>query len=168
MKIPRKAKAKRTRSRSPPPFKQKGKRKVKRPKNTPTKARSKVARSSKSTGRNRGREKVSGRASKTKQSSSVVRIMGQGQYRLDSTTVGELNKIDNTIIKLVEESDSGASSDLESRFKEKLADMVSLIIRNGKQVDLREILPSDFILPPVDATVKEARSLFRGEGVIPE
>ena len=44
-----------------------------------------------------------------------MRITGRGQYKLDCITVGELNKIDNTIVKLVQEEagDSGGSGDLE-------------------------------------------------------
>ena len=99
--------------------------------------------------------------------------MGMGQYKLDSATAGKLNRIDNTIVKLVEEEgggqpgDSVGSGDLESRFKDKLTEMVSLITSKGKELDPKEILASDFILPPVDATIKEAKMLFKGEGLIP-
>jgi PspAA-like protein len=108
------------------------------------------------------------RSTATKQRYSIVRIMGRGQYRLNSAAVHELNTIDNAIVKLVEEEvvHSG-ESDLESRFKEKLTDIVSLITSKGKEVDPKEIIVSDFIVPPVDATINEARSLFRGEGLIP-
>jgi hypothetical protein len=94
--------------------------------------------------------------------------MGQGQYKLDSAAVGELNKIDNAITKLIENEDTyGAEIDLESRFKEKLGDMISLVTREGKEVEPKEILVSDFILPPVDSTIRETRRLFSGEGLLP-
>lgn len=51
-----------------------------------------------------------------------MRIMGHRQYKVDSVTIGELNKIDSAIVKLVEEEEGGSSrnDDLDFRFKEKL------------------------------------------------
>jgi hypothetical protein len=45
--------------------------------------------------------------------------------------------------------------------------LVSLITNNGKEIDPEEIISSDFIIPPADSSIEEARSLFQGEGLIP-
>jgi hypothetical protein len=118
-------------------------------------------------------------ASKTKEKETnkfddghaVARVMGQGQYRIDALTVSKLNKIDNDIVKLVSEdassSDNGGSDDVNSKFQHMLIEMISLITDKGIQVDLAEIIPSDFIVPPSDVSIDEAREMFRGEGLIP-
>jgi PspAA-like protein len=158
----------RKRSRSTHPSKRKGLGKSNRRKSIPARSISKSVGVAKSTaGRPASRRKPSGRASDD-QRYSVVRIMGQGQYKLDSATVEELNKIDNTIVKIIEnEETKSESGDLESRFSEKLADMISLVTREGKEVEPKEILVSDFILPPIDSTIKETKRLFSGEGLVP-
>ena len=166
----RKAKI-RKRSRSPTTkSKRKGLGKSKMQKSIPSTPISKSGRVAKSTiNRTASRGIASRRASEDDHKYRVVRIMGQGQYKLDSATVDELNKIDNTIVKLIENKETkNETGDLESRFREKLADMVSLVASKGKQLDVKEIITSDFILPPVDASIEEARALFKGEGIIPE
>jgi predicted nucleic acid-binding Zn-ribbon protein len=100
---------------------------------------------------------------------TVVRIMGQGQYQLDGETVNKLNEIDNSIVELIGESDEAQqdSASVQDQFREKMNQLVSLITNNGKEIDPEEIISSDFIIPPADSSIEEARSLFQGEGLIP-
>jgi hypothetical protein len=93
----------------------------------------------------------------------IVRIMGQGQFTVDSKTLRKLNDIDTAIVKLV---GTERSDDLE--FKKKLAELSDMVVKNGKPLDPREIIKSDIILPSADLSIDEAKRLFRGDGVIPE
>jgi hypothetical protein len=93
----------------------------------------------------------------------IVRIMGHGQFTVDSKTLKKLNDIDTTIVKLVS---TERSDDFE--FKKRLAELSDMVVKNGKPLDPREIIKSDIILPSADLSIDEAKRLFRGEGVIPE
>jgi hypothetical protein len=93
----------------------------------------------------------------------IVRIMGHGQFTVDSKTLKKLNDIDTAIVKLVS---TERSDDFE--FKRRLAELSDTVVRNGKPLDPREIIKSDIILPSADLSIDEAKRLFRGEGVIPE
>jgi len=93
----------------------------------------------------------------------IVRIMGHGQFTVDSRTLEKLNEIDNSIVELVR---TERSDDFE--FKKRLAELNDMVMKSGKQLDPREIIKSDIILPSADLSIDEAKRLFRGEGVIPE
>ncbi len=95
--------------------------------------------------------------------SKIVRIMGHGQFTVDSRTLKRLNDIDNAIVEMV----SIERSD-DTEFKRKLSELSNLVIENGKPLDPHEIIRSDIILPSADLSIDEAKKLFRGEGVIPE
>ncbi len=93
----------------------------------------------------------------------IVRIMGHGQFTVDSRTLKKLNDIDNAIVELVSE----ARSD-DTEFKKRLTELSNLVVQNGKPLDPHEIIKSDIILPSADLSIDEAKKLFQGEGVIPE
>jgi hypothetical protein len=93
----------------------------------------------------------------------IVRIMGHGQFTVDSKTLKKLNDIDNTIVELV----SKERSD-DAEFKRRLTELSNMVIENGKPLDPHEIIKSDIILPSADLSIDEAKKLFHGEGVIPE
>ena len=93
----------------------------------------------------------------------IVRIMGHGQFTVDSKILKKLNDIDTAIVKLVS---TERSDDFE--FKKRLTELSDMVVKNGKPLDPREIIKSDIILPSADLSIDEAKRLFRGEGVIPE
>jgi hypothetical protein len=99
----------------------------------------------------------------TRSAKKIVRIMGHGQFTVDSRTLKKLNDIDDEIVQLV----STERSD-DTEFKKRLTELSSMVIENGKPLDPHEIIKSDIILPSADLSVDEAKKLFRGEGVIPE
>ncbi|HEY7505994.1 MAG TPA: hypothetical protein VH621_00165 [Nitrososphaera sp.] len=126
--------------------------------------------------RSKNRKKVprkAGASSRKKRSSArksagpsgkkIVRIMGQGQYTVDSKMLKKLNDLDNAIVDLV----SRERSD-DAEFKRKLTELGEMVVRKGKPLDPKAIIQSDIILPSADLSVDEAKKLFRGEGVIPE
>ncbi len=93
----------------------------------------------------------------------IVRIMGHGQFTVDSKTLKKLNDIDNALVELV----SKERSD-DSEFKKLLSELNDMVMKNGKPLNPREIIRSDIILPSADLSIDEAKRLFQGEGVIPE
>ena len=93
----------------------------------------------------------------------IVRIMGQGQFTVDNSTLKRLNEIDDSIVQLV----SKERSD-DAEFKKRLTELADIVEAKGKPLDPKEIIQSDIILPSPDLSVDEAKRLFNGEGVIPE
>jgi hypothetical protein len=93
----------------------------------------------------------------------IVRIMGQGQFTVNSTTLKKLNEIDDSIVQLVS---TERSDDIE--FRKRLSELTSIVESNGHPLDPKEIIQSDIILPSIDLSIDEAKRLFKGEGVIPE
>ena len=106
-------------------------------------------------------------AARTKSASAsakkIVRIMGQGQFTVDSKTLKKLNDLDNSIVDLVSQERSD-----DTEFRKKLAELSDLVVRNSKPLDPKAIIQSDIILPSADLSIDEAKRLFKGEGVIPE
>lgn len=96
-------------------------------------------------------------------STRIVRIMGQGQFTVDNSTLKRLNEIDASIVQLVSKE---RSDDIE--FRKHLTELTQVVETKGKPLDPKEIIQSDIILPSTDLSIDEAKRLFRGEGVIPE
>lgn len=89
----------------------------------------------------------------------IVRVVGYGQYRIDSSLLQQLNAIDNQITEKFESID-------EEEFREKLKEMVDLILSGAKKMDDEEIVESDIIIDP-EISLEEAREIFKGEGAFP-
>lgn len=93
----------------------------------------------------------------------IVRIMGQGQFTVDNSTLKRLSELDDSIVQLV----SRDRSD-DTEFRNRLTELTRIVESKGKPLDPKEIIQSDIILPSTDLSVDEAKKLFMGEGVIPE
>ncbi len=91
----------------------------------------------------------------------VVRIMGEGQFEVDESILTRLNELDNQIVAEVER-------DNEARFRELLHEMIELVKREAKPLDVSKIVNSDVIIPPHDLSLEEAKKIFKGEGIIPD
>ncbi len=90
----------------------------------------------------------------------IIRILTEGQYRVPSSVLDRLNRLDNRIVEAVA---AGNGKD----YQRLLGQMLELVRQKGKPLDLQELTESDVILPAPDTTLQEARRLFRGEGAIP-
>ncbi len=90
----------------------------------------------------------------------IVRILTEGQYDLPAAFMEELNRIDNELVRVVEDGDG-------AQFQALLAEMLDLVRTKGKPVPLDELVESDLVLPEPDLTLEEARGLFTGEGILP-
>jgi hypothetical protein len=88
----------------------------------------------------------------------IIRIMGEGQFRVKSSLFDALNKIDNKIVECVHKGD-------EKEYKKNLAKLISTIKKEGKPVDDKELVESDVIVPMADLTIKEAADVFTGTGI---
>jgi hypothetical protein len=91
----------------------------------------------------------------------VVRISGEGQFRLPDEDAARLNDLDNRAVAAVEQGD-------ETGFKELWSQMLELVAQDGNGLGPDELIESDVILPPRDISFEEARGEFSGEGLIPD
>ena len=91
----------------------------------------------------------------------IVRISGEGQFRLPDEDAERLNELDNRAVAAAEEGD-------ETGFGELWSQMLELVMSDGNVLDNDELVESDVILPPRDISFEEARGEFTGEGLIPD
>ncbi len=88
----------------------------------------------------------------------IIRIMGKGQYRVKSDLFDDLDALDNQIVDYVQQGNDEA-------YKRTLAELIGMIIRSGTELDNRDLVASDVIVPPSDMTLVEARDVFKGSGL---
>ena len=91
----------------------------------------------------------------------IVRISGEGQFRLPDEDADRLNELDNRAVSAVEQGD-------ETGFYELWSQMLELVARDGNVLDADELVESDVILPPRDIAFQEAQGEFTGKGLIPD
>ncbi len=91
----------------------------------------------------------------------IVRISGEGQFKLPDEDSDRLNELDNRAVSAVEAGD-------ETGFKELWSQMLELVAADGNALDDDELVESDVILPPRDISFDEAKGEFTGEGLIPD
>ena len=90
----------------------------------------------------------------------IIRIMGEGQLRVDEAAVAELNSLDLTLEKAVEAQDDTA-------FRAALQALLAKAREAGTALPPDAIEPSDLILPREDATMEEVHDLLADGGLIP-
>ncbi|AVH59169.1 MULTISPECIES: PspA-associated protein PspAA [Streptomyces] len=90
----------------------------------------------------------------------IVRIMGEGQVRLDDGHLTELNKLDDELLTEMESGD-------ESGFRRTLTALLEEVRRLGTPLPDAALEPSELILPSPDATLEEVREMLSDEGLIP-
>jgi hypothetical protein len=93
----------------------------------------------------------------------IVRILGEGQYRLDDDARQRVNDLDNEIVGLVQQGD-------EEGFHESFDRLLDLIRTEGRALADDELEESDVLVPPADTSFTEAQQdeSFAGEGLIPD
>jgi hypothetical protein len=91
----------------------------------------------------------------------IVRVMGEGQWRIDDALRERLNELDDKALAALEGGD-------ERELDGYLEQMAELVRSEGKELPLDDLSPSDIIIPPSDLTLEETRELFEGEGLIPD
>lgn len=92
----------------------------------------------------------------------IIRVLGQGQFSVDSETLRKLNSIDNSIVRKLE-----TENLTDQEFKLRMEQLEEIVTKKGKLLDPKVIVSSDIILPGSDLTIEEANKFFHGEGIIP-
>ena len=91
----------------------------------------------------------------------IVRISGEGQFRLPDEDAARLNELDNRAVAAVEQGD-------ETGFRELWSQMLEIVASDGNELAEDELVESDVIMPPRDVTFEEAKAEFTGVGLIPD
>ena len=91
----------------------------------------------------------------------IVRLMGEGQYRVDDATCDQLNELDDRATAAVEAGDGTALA-------KALDEMFALVRERGERLADDDLSASDAIVPPSDLTLEETRELMTHEGLIPD
>jgi hypothetical protein len=91
----------------------------------------------------------------------IVRLMNEGQYRIDDGLRERLNEIDERAMQALDAEDEDELDMLLQR-------MWDLVQTDGERVPDDELLPSDLLIPPTDLTLEETRKLFSDDGLIPD
>ena len=89
----------------------------------------------------------------------IVRILGEGQFRLDDKHLDRLNVIDNRIVDHVNKDDQIA-------FRKDLDDLIAAVKELGVSLNPSDIVSSDIMVPPGDLSFEEAKRVFSGTGII--
>ena len=90
----------------------------------------------------------------------IIRIMGEGQLKVEDSAVGELNKLDSALELAVDQND-------EAAFGPALHALLEKARAVGTAVPVDAIEPSELILPREGATIDEVRDLLADGGLIP-
>jgi PspAA-like protein len=91
----------------------------------------------------------------------IVRIMGEGQYRLGEDAVGRLNELDDRAQEALDRDDEG-------ELDRYLDEMAGLVRRDGERLPDDDLSASDAIVPPSDMSLTETKMFFSDEGLIPD
>jgi hypothetical protein len=91
----------------------------------------------------------------------IVRLMGEGQYRIDETLHRELDGLDERAVAALDAED-------EVELDARLDDMWRLVKERGERLPDEDLHASDLLVPPSDLTLEETKRLFSDEGLIPD
>jgi hypothetical protein len=90
----------------------------------------------------------------------IVRILGEGQFKVDDSAADELNQLDTALEAAVEHGDQDA-------FTAALTGLLAQVRAHGSPLPPDILGPSDLILPAQDSSMDDVRKLLTDEGLIP-
>lgn len=90
----------------------------------------------------------------------IVRIMGEGQVKVDDSHLTELNKLDNELLAAVQSGD-------EPAFRRTLGALLDGVRGFGEPLPDDALVPSELILPAPEATLETVRDMLNDDGLIP-
>ena len=90
----------------------------------------------------------------------IVRILGEGQFRVDDAATAELNQLDVVLEAAVERGD-------EAAFADALTNLLAQVRAHGSPLPADILESSELILPHEDSSMDEVRKLLTDEGLIP-
>ena len=91
----------------------------------------------------------------------IVRLMGEGQFRIDDGLHAELDRLDGRAVAALE---AGDEQELDAR----LDDMWRVVQERGERLPDDDLHASDLLVPPSDLTLEETRQLFSEQGLLPD
>ena len=91
----------------------------------------------------------------------IVRIATENQYEVPDEAVDRLNALDD-------EAQQACDAGDEPKLQQLLGQMAELVRTEGTVVPDDELVSSDVIVPPADASLHEVATAFEGEGLIPD
>lgn len=91
----------------------------------------------------------------------IVRLMGEGQYRVDDELGAALDDLDDQAV-------AALGRDDEPELDRFLDEMWALVRARGTALSDDELAPSDLVVPPSDLTLEETRELLGDGGLIPD
>jgi hypothetical protein len=91
----------------------------------------------------------------------IVRLSGEGQYRVADEVVQRLNELDDA-------AQAAVDADDEPELDRRLDKMWEIVRREGELLADDDLCPSDFVIPPSDLTLEETKRLFSAQGLIPD
>ncbi|WP_432120349.1 PspA-associated protein PspAA [Streptomyces sp. S1] len=90
----------------------------------------------------------------------IVRIMGEGQWKLADSHFAELNRLDDELLAEMETGDT-------TGFRRTLGALLDAVRRLGAPLPDDVLEPSELILPAPDASLEEVRKMLSDDGLIP-
>lgn len=100
----------------------------------------------------------------------IVRVSGQGQFKINREILDRINDIDNSIVNLLENTDTDVDVNSikvkQKELNEKVNEIINLIRTKGMPLGDKEIIQSQIMIPNPDISVDEAKKIFRGEGIV--
>jgi hypothetical protein len=87
----------------------------------------------------------------------IIRILGQGKYKLDDSKNKALEDLDSKLTSAVDSND-------EAAFRAALDNIIGFVKSEGTTVDSDHFGPSDLTLPHSDSTLQELKELLSQEG----
>jgi len=90
----------------------------------------------------------------------IVRLLGEGQFRVEDALITRLNELDDEIARAVESGD-------EQALWNGLQALAQEVRAHGSRLSDEELTPSDAVIPPEDLSLDEARELLSDDGFIP-
>ncbi len=90
----------------------------------------------------------------------IIRIIGEGQYKMHDEGITRLNELDGELEEVLDSGD-------RARFEDILVEMVEFVRGHGAALPEDSLLPSDAILPSADTSAEELRDMLKDEGLIP-
>lgn len=90
----------------------------------------------------------------------IVRILGEGQYRLDDAAFAAVSEIDDRVQAAHDSNDADG-------FHTALEALAQAVREKGAALADDEFVGSDAIVPGPDTSLAEARALLGEEGLIP-
>ncbi len=90
----------------------------------------------------------------------IVRILGEGQYRLADADIPDFDGIDEQLTAAIERGDRrGFGADFTK--------LITYVREHGEQITAAHLGTSDLVLPPADAGFEEVRAMLRDDGLVP-